>query len=124
MLFELRMIRVSQAAQGTPLFWAAPPTHVHLHRRRSQDAEAWQRSAWQRHPIGGSASKPAPLNCGLLRPSPLSASSPQRIRPMADRTDSSCGEDGHAVASADGRGYEKDDSLIREIRAATAFATA
>ena len=24
---------------------------VHLHRRRSQDAEAWQRSAWQRHHI-------------------------------------------------------------------------
>ena len=26
---------------------------VHLHRRRSQDAEAWQRSAWQRDDIGG-----------------------------------------------------------------------
>jgi hypothetical protein len=26
-LFELRMTKVSKAAQGTPLLWAAPPDH-------------------------------------------------------------------------------------------------
>ena len=58
-LFELRMTRVSKAAQGTQLIWAAIGP-IHLHRRRSQDAEAWQRSAWQRHPIGEAQVKAAP----------------------------------------------------------------
>ena len=33
---------------------------LHLHRRRSQHAETWQRSAWQRHSIGEAQVKPAP----------------------------------------------------------------
>ena len=44
-LFELRMTRVSKAAQGTQLILGGATGPLHLHRRRSQDAEAWQRSA-------------------------------------------------------------------------------
>ena len=51
-LFELRMTRVSQGAQGYALALGGSTGPVHLHRHQSQDAAAWPRSARQHHDIG------------------------------------------------------------------------
>ena len=58
-LFELRMTRVSTAAQGS-IALGGGTGPVHLHRRRSQDAAAWHRGAWQRHSFGKAQVRPAP----------------------------------------------------------------
>ena len=47
-LFELRMSRVSKAAQRHAVDLGGATEPVHLHRRRSENAEAWQRRARQR----------------------------------------------------------------------------
>ena len=48
-LFELRMTQGEQGSSKHAIDLGGATGPVHLHRRRSQDAEAWLRSVWRRH---------------------------------------------------------------------------
>ena len=58
-LFELRMTAGEQGSPRHAIDLGGATEPVHLHRRRSQDAEAWLHSVWRRQFIGEAPVKPA-----------------------------------------------------------------